>query len=125
VSPHRPTTETPTVLIVDDNRPLTDGFADVLSENYEVETAYTAEQARESFGEEIDAVLLDRHLPDGSGDELLDEIRDEGYDFRVAVVSAAQPSSDLDCDMYLTKPLADVDAVQETVASLLGDDISR
>jgi DNA-binding response OmpR family regulator len=118
-------TETPTVLIVDDNRPLADGFAEILSTNYEVETAYTAEQARRSFREEIDVVLLDRRLPDGSGDDLLGEIRDAGYDYRVAVVSATQPSSDLDCDRYLTKPLADPDTVQETVANLLGDDVSR
>jgi len=116
--------ENSTVLIVDDNRPLADGFASALPERYEVRTAYTAEGARAFFHEELDVVLLDRNLPDTHGDQLLGEIRDEAYDCRVAVVSAAQPSSDLDCDVYLTKPLSGVEAVRETVADLLDENVS-
>jgi DNA-binding response OmpR family regulator len=116
--------ENPTVLIVDDNRPLADGFASALPERYEVQTAYTAEEARASFHEEPDVVLLDRNLPDTHGDKLLEEIRDAECDCRIAVVSAAQPSSELNCDTYLTKPLSGVEVVRETVADLLDDGIS-
>lgn len=118
------TTETPTVLIVDDDRPLADGFASALPERYEVRTAYTAQAARESLHEGIDAALLDRRLPDGSGDQLLDEIRDAELDCRVAVVSACRPSADLDCDTYLVKPVSGLEAVRETVADLLGEGVS-
>lgn len=117
-------TETPTVLIVDDNRPLADGFARALSEQYEVLTAYTGEEARESFHEGIDVVLLDRRLPDVSGDQLLEEFREDDCDCRVAMVSADERSGDLDCDTYLTKPLAGTDAVRETVANLLDTNVS-
>ncbi|WP_135824684.1 response regulator transcription factor [Halorussus ruber] len=116
--------DNPAVLVVDDNRPLADGFASALPERYEVQTAYTAEEARASFHEELDVVLLDRNLPDTHGDKLLEEIRDAECDCRVAVVPAAQPTSDLDCDTYLTKPLSGVEAVRETVADLLDGNIS-
>ncbi|WP_276299331.1 response regulator [Halorussus lipolyticus] len=116
--------EPPTVLIVDDNRALADGFASVLSERYETLTAYTAEEARESLHEGIDAVLLDRRLPDAPGEELLGEIRDAEFDCRVAVISATPPSGSLDCDTYVTKPLSGVEAVRETVANLLGENAS-
>lgn len=112
------------VLVVDDNRTLADGFARVLSSDYDVTTAYTFEQAREKLSPEIDAVLLDRQLPDGTGDQLLEEIRERDHDCRVAVVSGQPPSSDLDCDVYLTKPLAGADAVRETVQNLV-DNVSH
>lgn len=112
-------TETPTVLIVDDNRPLADGFARALPDEYDVVTAYTGEQARESLHEGVDAVLLDRRLPDVSGDDILDEIREGDYDCRVAVVSADERPPDYDCETYLTKPLAGRDVIRETVADLL------
>lgn len=111
--------ENVTILVVDDNRPLADAFARVLSTKYDVRTAYTVADARESLDPDVDVVLLDRRLPDGSGDELLEEIREYGYDCRVAVVSATKKSSELDCDAYVTKPLSGAEEVRETVANLL------
>lgn len=119
--------ETPTVLIVDDNRPLADGFARALHDEYETLTAYSAAEARESLHEEVDVVLLDRRLPDTPGDRLLEEIRAGDYDCRVAMVSAEEPHTahDLDYDSYLTKPLSGVDAVQQAVSDLLDGNVSR
>jgi len=116
--------DTEKVLVVDDDRPLADGFARALSSEYDVRTAYSVEEARASLDPEIDAVLLDRRLPDGSGDELLEEIRDQGHDCRVAMVSGESPDPDLDCDAYVTKPLAGTDAVQQTVEELLDGNVS-
>lgn len=113
-----------TVLVVDDNRPLADGFARALANDYDVRTAYTVEEARKSLTPSVDAVLLDRHLPDGSGDELLGEIRECEHDCRVAIVSASDPSLDLDCDVYLTKPIGEIDVLRETVADLLDGNVS-
>ena len=114
-----PTPENVTILVVDDNRPLADAFARALSAKYEVVTAYTVADARESLNRNVDVVLLDRRLPDGSGDEFLEEIRECDYDCRVAVISAAEKSPELDCDAYVTKPLSGADEVRETVADLL------
>ncbi|WP_132056828.1 response regulator [Halorussus amylolyticus] len=119
-------TQDPTVLVVDDNRPLADGFAKILSEEYDVLTAYSAADARELFDTDLDVVLLDRRLPDGCGDDLLGEIRAEGLDCRVAVISASSPSPDLDCDAYLTKPVGDAERLYETVTELVdGRETSR
>jgi DNA-binding response OmpR family regulator len=115
-------TSTESVLVIDDNRPLADAFASVLSSEYEVTTAYTLADARASLDPEIDAVLLDRRLPDGSGDELLEEIRAADDEYRVAVVSATERSPDLDYDAYVTKPLSGTDEVRETVEALLYGD---
>lgn len=119
-----PMSENDTVLIVDDNRPLADGFAKALGPEYDVRTAYTLEEARESLSPAVDAVLLDRQLPDGSGDDLLEEIREHDWDCGVAVVSASDPSPDLDCDTYLTKPVGETDALRETLTDLLGGTVS-
>ncbi|UPV75372.1 response regulator [Halorussus limi] len=124
--PDFPTTETPTVLIVDDNRPLADGFAKALHDEYETLTAYNAAEARESLHDGVDVVLLDRRLPDTPGDRLLEEIRASDYDCRVAMVSAEDPSTatDLDYDCYLTKPLSGVETVRQVVTDLLGGNVS-
>ncbi|WP_135829229.1 response regulator transcription factor [Halorussus halobius] len=118
-------TDTDTVLVVDDNRPLADGFARALATDYDVRTAYTVEEARESLTPTVDVVLLDRHLPDGSGGDVLDEIRQRNHDCSVAIVSASDPSADLDCDAYLTKPIGETDVLRETVSDLLGGRVSR
>ncbi|MFC4550201.1 MULTISPECIES: response regulator [Halorussus] len=112
----------PTVLVVDDNRPLADGFAKILEDEYEVLTAYGGEEALNLLDDSIDAVLLDRRLPDIPGDDVLREIRTGDYDCRVAVVSAADPNSDLDCEAYLTKPVWGSDVLRDTVTDLLDED---
>ncbi|WP_158055476.1 response regulator transcription factor [Halorussus halophilus] len=108
-----------TILVVDDNRPLAEGFAKMLSAEYEVLTAYNGEEAISLLDETIDVVLLDRRLPGISGDDVLEDIRRRGLDCRVAFVSAADPSPNLDCDMYVTKPIWGSDTLHETVDSLL------
>lgn len=115
-----------TVLVVDDNRPLADGFARLLSEDFEVRTAYNGADALELLDASVDVVVLDRRLPDTTGDAILDEIRDGEFDCRVAMVSATDPSPGLDCDTYLTKPLSDSAVLRETVTRLAdGHETSR
>ncbi|MUW14627.1 response regulator, partial [Halorubrum sp. CBA1125] len=71
--------------------------------------------------ETIDVVLLDRRLPDGSGDDVLAHIRDRGYRCRVAMVTAVEPDFDIlemGFDDYLVKPVTS-DTLRETVDGLL------
>ena len=113
--------EETTILVVDDNRPLADGFARILAERHEVLTAYEGERALELIDEGVDVVLLDRRLPDIPGDDVLAKIREREYDCSVAVISAAQEDSNLDCDVYLTKPVRSSVILHETVSDLVGD----
>ena len=123
---------TPTVLVVDDHREIADLFETWLTPEYEVLVAHDGEDALPLLAEKaIDVVLLDRTLPDLSGDELLVTIRDWGLDARVAMVSGRELETDildLGFDDYLVKPV-DREAVRDTVARLLAvrpfDEIKR
>lgn len=98
----------PTILVVDDERELADLYAMWVSEDYEVVTAYDGRTALEQLSESIDVVLLDRHMPDITGDRVLEEIRAAGYDCWVIMVTAVDPGLDiveLDLDDYVTKPV--------------------
>lgn len=111
----------PVVLIVEDDRELAELYADYLSDSYTVRTAYTREEAGELLDFSVDVVLLDRKLPESSGRQILDQIEDEGYDCRIAMVTGVDPDFtvlDLEVDDYLTKPVSR-DELRRTVALLI------
>lgn len=119
--PRAPNDDAPTVLIVEDEQPLADLYARWLSELYAVETAYDGEKALELLTDEIDVVLLDRRMPGLSGDEVLDHVRTEGLDIRVAIVSGVDPDFDvigMGFDEYLVKPV-ERQQLHDTVEQLL------
>lgn len=98
----------PIVLVVDDESDLADLYAEWLSGDYQVRTAYGGEEALEQYDEDVDVVLLDRRMPVLSGDEVLSEIRDRGGDCRVVMVTAVDPDFDIlemGFDEYVTKPV--------------------
>ena len=98
----------PTILVVDDERELADLYATWVNEDYEVLTAYDGQSALEAMDESVDVVLLDRHMPDVTGDEVLNQIRAAGHDCWVIMVTAVDPGLDiveLDIDDYVTKPV--------------------
>jgi two-component system response regulator AdeR len=106
-------TETPSksasVLVVEDEPGLADLYATWLTDTYTVETAYDGEQALDRLDAAPDVVLLDRRMPDLSGDDVLREIRERELDCQVAMVSAVEPEFDIiemDLEAYLTKPVS-------------------
>jgi DNA-binding response OmpR family regulator len=114
-------TGTETVLVVEDERELADLFSDWLSDSYDVRTAYTAAAALEELDETVDVVLLDRRLPERSGDDVLEEIHAAGYDCQVAMVTAFDPDFDmleLGIDAYVVKPI-DRGDLEDLVSRLL------
>jgi CheY-like chemotaxis protein len=66
-----------TVLIVDDESEVADVYALRLREEYETRTAYGGEEALDTIDSDMDVVLLDRRMPDLSGDEVLERIRSD------------------------------------------------
>jgi DNA-binding response OmpR family regulator len=111
-----------TVLIVDDEKPITDAYARWLEDDYQVRTAYSGSEALDKLDEAVDIVLLDRRMPDLSGEDVLDEIHEQGFTCRVALVSAVEPDFDileLGFDAYLEKPVSDADELLDTVETLL------
>ena len=98
----------PRVLIVEDETDLADLYAIYLSDVYDVQTANDGETALELVDSETDVVLLDRRMPDMTGDEVLGEIRARGIDCRVAMITAVEPDLDIvemQFDDYLVKPV--------------------
>ncbi|MFC7080578.1 response regulator transcription factor [Halorussus caseinilyticus] len=111
-----------TVLIVDDEKPITDAYAQWLDDDYHVRTAYSGSEALEKLDDEVDVVLLDRRMPDLSGEDVLNRIHEEGLTCRVALVSAVEPDFDildLGFDAYLEKPVSEAEELLETVETLL------
>ncbi|MFB6124364.1 MAG: HalX domain-containing protein [Halanaeroarchaeum sp.] len=124
--------EQPTVLVVEDERDLADLYADWLGDEFVVETAYTATEALEAMDDSVAVVLLDRRLPESSGDEVLGRIREAGYDCSVAMVTAVDPDFDiigLGFDDYVVKPVDRTtlhDVVDRLlVRSLYNDEVQR
>jgi DNA-binding response OmpR family regulator len=113
--------EPATVLVVEDERELADLFADWLADSYDVRTAYSAADALDELDEAVDVVLLDRRLPERSGDDVLDTIRERGLDCQVAMVTAVDPDFDtleLGFDSYVVKPV-ERDELEALVKQLL------
>ncbi|EMA17568.1 MULTISPECIES: response regulator [Haloarcula] len=110
-----------TILVVDDEPAVADVYADQLGERYTVETAYSGEAALSKLDAAVDVVLLDRRMPDLSGDEVLSAIREKRYDTRVAMVTAVDPDFDIiemPFDDYVLKPVSKADLFQ-TIEQLL------
>lgn len=96
------------ILVVEDEKGLAKLYKIWLSEDHEVVTTHTAEHAVETIDNSIDVIILDRNLPNKSGDDVLDYITDRDFDCMVAMVTADQPEFEVaqfPIDDYLTKPI--------------------
>lgn len=96
------------VLVVDDEHDVADTQALRLREHYETTVAYGGEAALELAGPDVDAILLDRRMPDVHGDEVLERLRDRGYDGVVVMLTAVDPDLNIlkmSFDDYLRKPV--------------------
>ncbi|QFU82933.1 HalX domain-containing protein [Natronorubrum aibiense] len=115
--------ETLEVLVVDDEARLADLFAAWLETEWVVDTAYDGDEALEKMLDSVEVVLLDRRMPGLSGDEVLSQIRDHGYDSRVVMVTAVDPDFDIiemGFDDYLVKPVS-----KDELVTIVDDVASR
>jgi DNA-binding response OmpR family regulator len=97
-----------TVLVVDDEEDIADLYTTWLEMSHDVRTAYSGDEALEKADSDVDIVFLDRQMPDRSGDDVLDRIREDDLDCRVVMVTAVDPDFDIvdmPFDDYLTKPV--------------------
>jgi DNA-binding response OmpR family regulator len=107
--------DTATVLVVDDEEEVADVYALRLRNEYDTRVAYGGEEALEKVDIDVDVVLLDRRMPDLSGDEVLERIREKGYDCRVIMLTAVDPGLDIvdmPFDDYICKPVEKEDLVE-------------
>lgn len=100
------------LLIVEDNLSLASDLELFLSENgFIVETAYDLKSAREKLAiYAYDLIILDIGLPDGSGLDLIRELKENRVDVCILIVTARNAIEDkvtgleLGADDYITKP---------------------
>lgn len=118
--------DSPIALIVDDEKEVADAYALRLRGLCEVQTAYDGETALSVIEEGVvDVVLLDRHMPGMSGDDVLAELEEMGFDGKIIMVTAIDPGFDvldMPFDDYLCKPIdrEDVRAAVEQQCEILG-----
>jgi CheY-like chemotaxis protein len=121
-----PAPDRPTVLLVDDHEDVLAVYAMALTDRYDVRTATTGAAAREALDDaaDVDVVVVDRRLPDTTGDDLIERLRETGFDGNVAMVTAVDPGLKepaVAVDTYLTKPV-DAGTVGAAVDDLTGRD---
>jgi CheY-like chemotaxis protein len=102
--------------MVDDEKTVADAYALRLEDVAEVTVAYSGEAALDTVGDGRvpDVVLLDRHMPGMSGDEVLERIRERELETRVIMVTAIDPDLDvldMPFDDYLSKPVDRTDVI--------------
>ncbi len=97
-----------TVLVVDDEPDLAMLYETYLSAEFDVRSANDGQQALDQVDQTVDVALLDRRMPQMSGDELLRRFREQGYEMKVAMLTAVEPDTDI-VDMpfndYKVKPV--------------------
>ncbi|EFW91851.1 response regulator receiver protein [Haladaptatus paucihalophilus DX253] len=109
------------ILVVDDEQPIADLFTRWLEDEYDVRTAYSGAEAIAMLDDSPDIVLLDRDMPETSGDDVLEAIRARNIDCRVGMVTAVEPDFDvleLGYDAYVVKPITEPDELYDVVESL-------
>jgi DNA-binding NtrC family response regulator len=122
----------PTVVVVDDEDSVADAYVAMLQADYDVRAAYGGHEAMEMIDDSVDVVLLDRRMPEVSGDEVLKTLVDRGCDVRVVMTTAVEPTTDIlemPFDDYLCKPVdkSDLEDVidQQLVASRYDERLSE
>lgn len=113
----------PNVLVVDDEEDVAEAYALKLRADYDTELAFGGEAALEKADATTDAMLLDRRMPDIHGDEVLEKLRAQGYEFPIIMVTAVDPDLnilEMDFDDYLCKPVD-----KETLRATLDQHVDR
>lgn len=103
-----PNTDQDTVFVVDDEEDMILLYEGILEDKYNVRTATSGPEALQKIDCSVDAVLLDRTMPEMSGDEVLGILREEGLDVQIAMVTSVKPTEevvDIPFDGYMTKPI--------------------
>lgn len=98
-----------TVLIVDDEADILELYEAYLVDASEIKTATNGTDALDLIDESVDVALLDRRMPEMTGDEVLKKFRKRGYTCPVIMVTAVSPDHDITAlpfNEYITKPVS-------------------
>lgn len=107
--------QTKRVLIIEDDEQLSELFQlwikRLFSYSVDIQIASTIQTAREVVDDSpnLDVVVIDRKLPDGSGEEVLQVLQSDidSLNIMITAVSPEPEIINLDIDDYLTKPISE------------------
>lgn len=111
----------PVVLAIDDDRCILETYELWLGSDFDVRTARGGVSGLEQCDESVDVVLLDRMMPDLSGDEVLDRLEGLPGNQRVVMITALDPDFDIvdmSFDAYVTKPVTE-QSLRSTIETVL------
>ncbi len=101
------------LLLIEDNRAISDPLAQALQTTYDIDIAASAEQGMKRIeAASYDIIILELHLPDRSGLAVCEELRNRGIIAPVLVISTDAhvltkiKLLDAGADDYLTKPFS-------------------
>lgn len=114
-----------TILIVEDDKMLNQGISfNFQMDGFNVISAFTLKEARENlYKENIDIIILDCNLPDGSGFDFCKNIRAK-YTNPIIFLTACDTELDIitglriGADDYITKPFS-INILRERVSTVL------
>jgi len=131
MEPGGPTPKSKTVLIVEDHADTAEMLVLILqSEGYDIRTARTAREAIKALSSagnsQIDLVLLDLTLPDMSGDELIEQVKQSCVSVPPVFIMSAKTVASLNdaarsigAAGVIRKPF-DIQALLENIEAELG-----
>jgi CheY-like chemotaxis protein len=99
---------TGTVLLADDSDALRETFEIWLEPHYDVRSVPDGAAALDAMDGGVDAAVLDRRMPERSGEEVVGEFRRRGLDVPVVFLSAEAPDYEAarhGFERYVTKPV--------------------
>jgi CheY-like chemotaxis protein len=99
-----------TVLVAEDDEAMLESYRLWLADDdrWDVREAADGQETLDELDAAVDVLVLDREMPEHTGDEIVDRLDDSLFEGDILVVSAYGPDSylsDADVAGYLTKPI--------------------
>ena len=102
----------PNVLVIDAEPEIVDMYREYLDDSCTVTGATGGEEGLERLDDHTDVVVLDRRMPEMSGDAVADQIKRMPIHTKIVMVTAIEPDMDLlhiEFDDYMVKPVTQAD----------------
>jgi|GEM_PF-3840704 len=115
-----------TVLVAEDDEAMLESYRLWLDDDnrWDVREARDGREALDGLDATVDVLVLDREMPELTGDEIVERLEDSLFEGDILVVSAYGPDdylSEADVVGYLTKPVREETFVQALEAVRDGD----
>jgi YesN/AraC family two-component response regulator len=116
----------PSILIVDDERVICEGFERLLSAEYKIYKTYNGEEALEKIrrNRDISIVICDIMMPVMDGIEMIEKVRSENTDIIIIVISGSFLDENVNyaiekyADIHFIKPI-DISQLELTLKNVL------